>query len=437
MCRVGELHVEFRFYLETYGCSLNSADSDLIVGQVRKLGGARVIRLADADILIVNTCGVKEPTEDRIIYRLEQLSQESAPLLVAGCLPKISMERVKAASPGFAAILGPQSIGSIQSVITRVLQGERGIVNLKADSGSKLSYFEGPTSGIVCTVPICEGCLGHCTYCAVRLARGSIRSHRISGLYDVVERCVHQGYREIRLTAQDTSAFGSDTGESIVELLRALDRIEGPHVFRLGMFNPSLAPSRLHDLLDIMKSTHFFKFFHVPLQSGSDQILSAMGRDYSVADWMLAIDNIREAFTHSTVATDVIVGFPRESEDDFQATVDALERAAPEIVNISKYGDRPKTPASDSPEKVSTSIKKARSRKMSTVVAKVTLAANASWVGWSGAVIATETGSRGGAVCRNSAYRPIVIRQPVRLGESIEVRIVSAKRTYLAAEPLA
>jgi MiaB-like tRNA modifying enzyme len=436
MCRAGELRVEFTFYLETYGCSLNSADSDLIVGQLRRLGGARVIRPTDADILIVNTCGVKEPTEDRIIYRLEQLSQESAPLLVAGCLPKISMERVKAADPGFAAILGPQSIGSIQSVITRVLRGERGIVNLKADPESKLSYFEGPTSGIVCTVPICEGCLGHCTYCAVRLARGSVKSYRISELRELIERCVHQGYREIRLTAQDTSAFGSDTGESIVKLLRTLDGIEGPHMFRLGMFNPSLVPSRLHDLLDIMRSDHFFKFFHVPLQSGSDQVLSAMGRDYSVADWMLVVNSIREAFTHSSVATDVIVGFPGESEDDFRATVDALERAAPEIVNISKYGDRPKTAASDSPEKVSTWIKKARSRKLSTVVANVTQAANASWVGWSGPVIATETGSKGGAVCRNSAYRPIVIHESVRMGERIEVRILSATRTYLTAEPL-
>ena len=429
--------MNFRFYLETYGCSLNSADSDLFVSQMGKMGATRVDQAKEADILIINTCGVKEPTEDRMIYRIEELSRQRAPLVIAGCLPKISFERVKRADARFAAIVGPQSIASIQSIVDRVLEGERGIIHLEADSGSKLSFFEGPPGGVVCTVPICEGCLGHCAYCAVRLARGHVKSYRISELQQVIQRCVHQEYREIRLTAQDVSAFGHDTNEDIVELLRTLDVIEGRHIFRLGMLNPNLASDKLRNLLNVMQSDHFFKFFHFPLQSGSDRMLRAMGRDYLAADWMSAVHDIKQVFPRATLATDVIVGFPGESEDDFQETVDIIQSTGPEIVNISKYGDRPGTPASASSEKVNTSIKKARSRRLSTVVAKSALRANTSWIGWTGRVIATEAGPRGGVVCRNWAYRPIVIHDSLHLGEDVEVRIVSANQTYFTAAPLA
>lgn len=431
------MQVGSKFYLETYGCSLNSADSDLIVSQLRRIGATRIELPREADVLIINTCGVKERTEDRIVYRIEELSHEGIPLVIAGCLPKISFERVKRADSRFAAIVGPQSIASIQSIIRRVLEGERGIIHLEADSGSKLSFFEGPSGGVVCTVPICEGCLGHCAYCAVRLARGHVRSHRISELLKVIERCVHQGYREIRLTAQDASSFGHDTNEDIVGLLRALDAIEGQHVFRLGMLNPNLTPDKLHGLLDVIQSDHFFKFFHVPLQSGSDQILRAMGREYSAADWMSVVQCIKQVFPHATLATDVIVGFPGESEDDFQKTIDIIESTTPEIVNISKYGDRPGTPASTSSDKVSTSIKKARSRRLSAVVAESTVRTDSSWIGWTGCVIATEAGPRGGIVCRNWAYRRIVVHDSLRLGEDVQVRIVSANRTYFTAVPLA
>ncbi len=431
------MQVGSKFYLETYGCSLNSADSDLIMSQLRRIGATRIELPREADVLIINTCGVKERTEDRIVYRIEELSHEGIPLVIAGCLPKISFERVKRADARFAAIVGPQSIASIQSIVKRVLEGERGIIHLEADSGSKLSFFEGPSGSVVCTVPICEGCLGHCTYCAVRFARGHVKSYRISELQQVIERCVHQGYREIRLTAQDASAFGHDTNEDIVELLRTLDGIEGRHLFRLGMLNPNLASDKLHDLLDVMQSDHFFKFFHVPLQSGSDRMLRAMGRDYLAADWMSVVHGIKKAFPHATLATDIIVGFPGESDDDFQETVDIIQSTTPEIVNISKYGDRPGTPALASSEKVDTSIKKARSRRLSTVVAKSALKANTCWIGWTGRVIATEAGPKGGVVCRNWAYRRIVIHDSLHLGEDVEVRIISANRTYFTAAPLA
>jgi len=423
-----------RFYLETYGCSLNKSDSDIIVGHLASLGAERVEDSDNANVLILNTCGVKEPTEDRIVHRLETLSGGTVPVVITGCLPRISLDRIKTVIPDFAAVLGPQSIESLGPIVERVFHGERSIVNLESDSGSKLRLFEGPPNSVICTVPICEGCLGSCAYCAVRFARGEVRSHSISEIRDVVERCVHLGYREIRLTSQDAGVFGHDTGEDLVKLLATLDGIDGAHMYRLGMFNPNLVLESIDDIVEVMTSDHYFKFFHVPLQSGSDRILESMARQYTVDQWRLITGMIRKRIPRATIATDIIVGFPGESNDDFELTLELLESIRPSVVNISKYGDRPGTRASKSTEKVDTSIKKARSRQLSDSVHQMVTQENETWIGWSGRVIVTEPGPKGGIVCRNSAYKPIVVHEDLKFGTIVQVEVVSAHRTHLAAQ---
>ncbi|MFW9910961.1 MAG: tRNA (N(6)-L-threonylcarbamoyladenosine(37)-C(2))-methylthiotransferase [Candidatus Thorarchaeota archaeon] len=422
------------FYLETYGCSLNKADSDLIVGRLNGLGAEQTPDIEVADLIVLNTCGVKEPTEDRIIHRLEKLGNQPVPVIVAGCLPRISIDRIQRAIPSFAALLGPQSLDTLGNVADRVLKGERGIIHLDSDYESKLRFFEGPPDSVICTIPICEGCLGSCAYCAVRFARGSVRSHSVSEILSIVERCVHLGYREIRLTSQDAGVFGHDTGETLVGLLRKLDQIEGNHRYRLGMFNPNLVLDTIDDLVAVLESEHFFKFFHVPLQTGSDSLLAAMGREYTVAEWAEIVSKIRGKLPRATIATDIIVGFPGEMASDFEDTIHLMQQMRPEVVNISKYGDRPGTAASRASNKVDTSVKKERSRKLSSIVSNLVTDLNESWVGWTGEVIATEAGSRGGIVCRNFAYKPIILHEEVTLGSRINVEITSSARTHLLAQ---
>jgi tRNA A37 methylthiotransferase MiaB len=200
------------------------------------------------------------------------------------------------------------------------------------------------------------------------------------------------------------------------------------------MFNPNLVLETIDDLLTSMESEHFFKFFHVPLQTGSDSLLSAMGREYTVAEWTEIVSKIRNRFPRATVATDIIVGFPGETASDFEDTTSLLQNIRPEVVNISKYGDRPGTLASKADNKVDTSVKKERSRQMSSLVSGFVTALNASWIGWSGSVIATETGARGGIVCRNFAYKPIILHEEVTLGSTIKVEVTSSERTHLLAQ---
>jgi len=423
-----------KFYLETYGCSLNSADSDIIVGTLANMDSIRVESIDTADLIILNTCGVKEPTEDRIISRLETLAVENTPIIVAGCLPKISLNRIERALPKFAAIIGPQSIESLSDVVPRVLMGEVGIIHLDSNDVSKLKWLESPPNSVICTIPICEGCLGNCAYCAVKFARGAVKSHSKRDIFDIVERCVRSGYKEIRITSQDLGTYGVDIDSNLVELTTMITKIDGPHKFRLGMFNPNLVLDSINELVQVMKSDHFFKFFHIPLQSGSNSILQAMGRKYTLEEWYQIINTVRQTFSDSTIATDIIVGFPGETEQDFELTTDAISKVRPSVVNISKYGDRPGTEASKAQNKVDTLAKKDRSRRLTILVNEILEENNKSWIGWTGEVLVTEKGSRGGLMCRNPSYKPIIINDVIELGETVTIRIVDAERAHLYGE---
>jgi MiaB-like tRNA modifying enzyme len=405
-----------------------------MAGHLHLLGFSQVSDPEDADVIILNTCGVKEPTEDKIIYRLEQLSRNEIPVIVAGCLPKISLKRIMHAIPQFSALLGPQSIESLGSIIERVFNGETGIVHLEPDPGSKLRYFEGPPESIICTIPICEGCLGDCAYCAVKFARGPVKSYKIEELRKLVERCIHLGYREIRLTAQDAGTYGYDTNENLVDLLRTLSQFEGEHRFRLGMFNLNLISDSLSDFLTVMQSPYYFKFFHIPIQSGSNKILTAMHRRYHIQDFEETVAKIKKRFPNASIATDIIVGFPGETQSDFEESYELVKKLRPTIVNISKYGDRPGTAAAKSDRKVDTLLKKNWSRKLSQLVSKIMTSENESWIGWSGPVLVTKDGPKGGLICRNESYKPIILHENIPIGTWTQVRITSATKTHLYAE---
>jgi threonylcarbamoyladenosine tRNA methylthiotransferase CDKAL1 len=423
-----------RYYLETYGCSLNAADSDIIVGRLNALEGQRVNDIDEAELILLNTCGVKEPTEDKIVHRLEELAKGTTPIVVTGCLPKISLDRVEKAIPGYAALLGPQSVETLADIVPRILQGERGIRHIESDGAYKLKWFEGPPDSVICTIPICEGCLGSCAYCAVRLARGQVKSYSIKNIYEIIERCVHHGYREIRLTSQDAAAYGADTGEKLEDLMLSIGKIEGPHRFRLGMFNPNIVMSSINGLLEAMDTEHFFKFFHIPLQSGSDKLLKTMKRRYIASDWVCVIEKVRKRFKNATIATDIIVGFPGENESDFEQTLELVQKVRPSITNISKYGDRPNTLASQSKDKVETSVKKQRSRILTNAVNEILVESNKAWVGWSGLVMITEKGPKGGMLGRNEAYKIVIVQEELDPGTVVDVEITSSERTHLFGE---
>jgi MiaB/RimO family radical SAM methylthiotransferase len=218
-------------------------------------------------------------------------------------------------------------------------------------------------SGGVAIVQVARGCVGTCTYCITRMARGPLKSFPEDQIRD--EMCAHAlaGTPEIQITAQDISCWGKDIGKSLPSLLQKFDDIPGRFMIRVGMMNPGTVKGILDDLVDAYAGNRIFKFLHLPVQSGSDSVLKRMGREYTVSDFEEIVARFKQRYPEITLATDMIVGFPGETDEDFSQSLDLIDRIRPQKVNITRYSARPFTPIS-SEKDFPDWIKKERSRIM-------------------------------------------------------------------------
>lgn len=424
----------------TYGCSLNKADSEIIHSRLLGTGYDITRDLNDADFIIINTCGVKQSTENRVLKEIRKLSSLEGKLIIAGCLPKISLERIKEVGPNFAAIIGPDVGPDIHKIIGRIENGEQGIVLLdRSDVGLEVyqRYKESRFHVGIGIVPISRGCVGECTYCCVRYARGKIRSLQSDKIISEVKAFLEDDCREIWLTGQDTAAYGLDLDKND-NLPRLIERIcELPFDFRIrvGMMNPKNALFILDELTSAYRNPKMYKFIHLPIQSGDDEILRLMGREYTVDDFKYIVESFRKVFPRITLSIDMIVGFPGETEGNFERSLRLIEEARPDIVNVSRFGIRPRTKASKMPGQMPGWRIKGRSRIMSKLVRKISYEQNEGWIGWRGLVLVSELGKKGGVLGRNFSYKPILIEADEGiLNQFVQVEITDAKTGYLRAK---
>jgi threonylcarbamoyladenosine tRNA methylthiotransferase CDKAL1 len=341
----------------------------------------------DAEAVIINTCTVVGPTERRMLRRLAGFREHD--LYVTGCMPKVQREAILAVCT--PTIIPPETIHDLYRLVGTVAKGGVGIVQLA------------------------QGCAGKCTYCITRYARGSLKSFPKEEILAQVRAFVQAGTYEIHLTAQDVSAWGMDTGHSLPELLAALDKIPGHHRIRVGMMNPATVRLQTGDLVDAFAGDHIFRFIHLPVQSGSDAVLTRMGRGYSVAEFKEIVRSFRERYPGITVATDMIVGFCGETTADFSASLDLIRRVKPAKVNVTRYSPRPFTPLArekDYPDHV----KKDRSRAMNSVAEEVYAFLNAMQLGKTTPFMVTETLRKGSVMARSPEYTGIIIREDLPVG---------------------
>lgn len=328
-----------RIFIETYGCTLNRADSEIMKGILLSKGASLAADESEADVIILNTCTVKTPTEQRIMQRISALSGK--PLVIAGCMPSVNLRQIENAAPN-ASMVGASSLTHIFDAASAAFAGKKKIFFDK-DAEEKLllpKLREG-----VARIPIAEGCLGSCSFCATKFARGRLHSYPEKLILLEIENCVKAGFKDIQLTAQDTGAYGLDIGTTLPHLLRQIGRISGDFSVRVGMMNPEHALKFLPELLSAYKSQKIKKFLHLPLQSGSNKILRDMKRNYTAEEFLKIALAFRKQFPEMTLSTDIIAGFPTESEEDFQKTLDVLEKIKPDVLNLSKFGARPHTEA--------------------------------------------------------------------------------------------
>lgn len=423
-----------KVYFETYGCSYNRADTKIMENVVsKKYEIVEDIRLAD--VIVLNTCYVKTSTEHRIMNRIKELVSKypEKKMIIAGCMSIIDKEKAIVLNPK-ASLIGPQNIDKIDEVIERMLKNE--ILYYTSYQRLDKSVFQKlwKKNEVIRIIQICEGCADACTYCCTRIARGPIFSFKTENILEEVRKGVLEGAKEFWLTAQDTCAYGIDSGTNLAELVKRIVEIDGKFYIRIGMMNPNHILKILDELIEVYKSPKVFKFLHLPVQSGSNRILKMMRRKYNIGNAESIIESFRKVFPNITFATDIIVGYPGEEEDDFIETLKFLEKTKPDIVNLSKFGKRPKTDIGVYKE-CDISVLKDRSRRAHELINRLQIEGNRRWIGWRGKILVDEKIGEDN-VGRNEYYKNIVLKEKVKLGTFLDVEVVDAAPHFLLGKIL-
>jgi MiaB-like tRNA modifying enzyme len=413
-----------RFYLEIYGCTANQSDGSVIKGVVKNHGHELVETIEQADIVVILTCTVIGTTEQRMISRLKQLQHSNKQIVVGGCMASIQQDVIREISPD-AQLLPPRYSQYILDIIT----GDKPVLK-KGSRRNIPKYFDDVTAPI----SIAEGCMFSCNYCITSLARGELTSRPGGEILRDVLSALEQGCKEIQLTAQDTASYGLDIGIDLGKLLSSICHINGGYKIRVGMMNPFTALKNLDSIIHGYDNPHIYQFLHLPVQSGDDDILKKMNRKYTTEDFLTIIDRFRDKFPDITLSTDVIIGFPTETEGQFQHTIDLLKLVQPDIVNITRYSARPYTKAKNMKGRIDTRVAKQQSKKTTVIVDRISYQKNLNYVGKIHNVLFTKKGRNNTVVGRSDNYKPVVVKEDIKIGEYRRVQIKNATSAYLVGK---
>lgn len=353
-------------HIKTYGCAHNMADSEVmakyladagfsITGMTSDEQAQEKELIANADLVIYNTCTVKNPSEDKFF---SQLHATDKPVVVAGCIPQAEK---KAEWLVHYSAIGVEQLHEVVHVVEKTLNGEV-VHELKKSKNLHERNFV-PTirkNPYVSIIPILQGCLGACTYCKTKFARGTLKSYPLEDIISQVRLAKSQGIKEIWLVSEDNGAYGLDIGTDFPTLLKALIAIEGDFKIRVGMFNPEYAYEYRDVLPKLLNNERFYRFVHIPIQAGNNHVLKDMVRPYTKEQWQAAVDALRQEMPDVGIATDIICGFPTESEEQWQETMALVKANDFTMINISKFYPRGGTTAAKM-KLLPTEIPKARS----------------------------------------------------------------------------
>ena len=426
-----------KIYVEGHGCSASLADTEILRGMIEQ-GGYELVEDQDvADLSVLVTCSVKSVTEQRMLSRIRNISQQGKnKLIVAGCLPKADPSKITRINQNLS-MLGPGNLDRIIPTIERTLAGGQ-MVTLESMKLAKVGLPRSRLNRIVGVVEISSGCLSSCTFCQVKLVKGTVFSYPEGQIVDEARTLVSEGAKEIWLTSTDNAAYGRDAKTTLPSLIRRVTSIPGDFKVRVGMMNPLLTDRLVDELVECFQHEKVFKFIHLPVQSGSDRILNEMRRGYTVEDFCEMVDAFRAAIPWISLSTDMIVGFPSETESEFEESQELLKKVRPDVVNISRFGARDGTKAAVMDGQVESKTAKDRSTRMTALVRQIQRETNSKWVGWTGTVLIDEI-VKDAVVGRNFAYKPCLFKKdqlPFReevLGREVNARVFDFSSSTLRA----
>ena len=408
-----------RYFVESYGCTMNYGEGRRLARDMAEMGYSKADSVEDADIVILNTCTVVETTEKKMLARISELKKMGKEIIVTGCMAKVQPKRIEIRLPE-SLIVPPSDYHSFAKEVA----DRFGI------AGPPVPLVQG-TDAIL---PIAQGCLGNCSYCITKFARGRLISYPQEELVNEFDSFIDTGCKEVLITAQDTACYGHDTGTDLPTLLRSMLRKDGDYRVRIGMMNPNHLDRILDGLVETMDDERVYRFLHIPVQSGSDDILRAMHRGYRANEFMELVDRLRSEIPDISIATDIITGFPGETESDHEKTIELVKDLHADTLNITRFSSRPGTEAA-SMEPLHGRILKERSTELTELKNQVEYDVNKRLVGQRFRSLATEVGKEG-IIVRTPYYRPVVIREDIPLGTFVDVEITDCRSTYLFGRKL-
>ncbi|MEG0750615.1 MAG: tRNA (N6-isopentenyl adenosine(37)-C2)-methylthiotransferase MiaB [Oscillospiraceae bacterium] len=431
---------EPRVFMRTFGCQQNVRDSEEISGMLCALGCAIADSPEAADIVIFNTCAVREHAEDRVfgnVGRLKILKERNKKLIIAvgGCMvqqPHIA-KKLRESYPYVDVIFNTNEMYKLPSLLVRAIERGGGVVEIVC---SEFAVREGlpvkRDGGFRAYVPIMYGCDNFCTYCVVPLVRGRERSREPEYIKAEAERAIAEGYRDIMLLGQNVNSYGKglQSGESFSSLLRELAKLSGDFTLRFMTSHPKDAT---HELFDTMAEfPKLAPHIHLPVQSGSDEILRRMNRRYTSGDYLELIDYARRAVPQITFSSDIIVGFPGETREDFDATLALVREVRFASLFTFIYSKREGTPAAAMPDNTSHAVKAERLSELIEVQDEISERREEALVGTSRRVLVVgdiAADAREGRLADNSA---VTIDGECPIGQFCNIEIVSRtkKRLY-------
>ncbi len=414
---------------KTYGCSNNIAESEAMAGLLEQDG--HDITSENAEVFVFNMCSVKGPSIKECVDEVKTIIKESPEkkIVVAGCVPRELIPELKALSSQ-VNIVGTHHIDKISEVIASDAQESFSMYDKKIKVGIPRKRMN-PFVGIV---PILSGCNDHCSYCSTVLIKGPTVSYPQELIVEEVKQAVHEGCKQIWLTSQDNGAYLTDKGSvGLPGLMRNISQIEGEFFVRVGMMNPTYVVECIDELIDAMKDPKMFRFLHIPIQSGNDRVLESMKRRYTIDQVRSIVKKFRTAFPDMVFATDIICGFPGETDEEFNDTLKVVKELEFDIVNISRYYARKGTTAAMMKNQVHGRIAKDRSTKLAILFKQMSLQKNQALIGQEKMVL-VESQTDSQSIARLGNYRQVIINELLPLGVLVKVRVVDASTFHVVGE---
>ncbi|EHI12536.1 (dimethylallyl)adenosine tRNA methylthiotransferase [Mycolicibacterium thermoresistibile ATCC 19527] len=442
------------YQIRTYGCQMNVHDSERLAGLLEAAGYRRASDGADADVVVFNTCAVRENADNKLYGNLSHLAprKQADPdlqIAVGGCLAQKDRDAVLRRAPWVDVVFGTHNIGSLPALLERARHNRTAQVEIaEALQEFPSNLPAARESAYAAWVSISVGCNNTCTFCIVPALRGKEVDRRPDDILAEVRALVDQGVLEVTLLGQNVNAYGVSFADpdlprhrgAFADLLRACGEIDGLERVRFTSPHPA---EFTDDVIEAMAETpNVCPALHMPLQSGSDRILRAMRRSYRAERFLGILDKVRAAIPHAAITTDLIVGFPGETEEDFQATLDVVEQARFAGAFTFQYSRRPGTPAADLPDQLPKAVVQERYERLIALQDRIALEENTAQIGRAvELLVATGEGRKDASTARMSGRARdgrLVHFTPggldIRPGDIVTTTVTAAAPHYLIAD---